>query len=157
MDIIIIIAFLLVGVVLLLAEIFLFPGISIAGIAGGLALVGGIMYAFNVETAYGYYTILFSAIALGLAIYYFMKSKTLEKMSLHSEIDSKIETFDANTINAGDKGIAVSRLAPMGKVLVNNQIIEAKSLFEFINEKDEVEVTAVNLTNIEVKKISSEL
>ena len=152
MDIIIIIAFLLVGVAFLLAEIFLFPGISIAGIGGALALTGGIVYAFSVDTAYGFYAILFSAMALGLAIYYFMKSKTLERMSLHSEIDSKVETFDANSITIGDRGIAVSRLAPMGKVMVNNQIIEAKSLFEFIDEKDEVEVTAVNLANIEVKK-----
>ena len=154
MNTIIIIAFLLVGVLLMLIEIFLFPGISIAGIAGGLALIGGIVYAFSVNTAYGFYAILFSVMALGLAIYYFMKSKTLEKVSLHSEIDSKVETFDADKISVGDRGIAVSRLAPMGKVMVNNQIIEAKSLFEFINEKEEVEVTAVNLTNIEVKKIN---
>ena len=153
MDIIIIIVFLLVGLLLMLAEIFLLPGISIAGIGGCLALTGGIVYAFNVDTAYGFYTILFSTVALGLAIYYFMKSKTLEKMSLHSEIDSKVETFDANKVNVGDKGTAVSRLAPMGKALIDSQIIEAKSLYGFIDEKEEVEVIAVNLTNVEVKKI----
>ncbi|MDR0873560.1 MAG: NfeD family protein [Prevotellaceae bacterium] len=155
MDIIIIVSLLALGIVLLLAEIFLLPGITIAGVGGALALGGGVIYAFNIDTLYGLYAVLFSIIALGLAVFYFMKSKTLEKVSLHSEIDSKVETFDAAKINVGDKGIAVSRLAPMGKVMVNNLIVEAKSLFEFIDEKDEVEITAVNSTNVEVIRIKN--
>jgi membrane-bound ClpP family serine protease len=45
-DLIIIIAVILLGVVFMLIEIFLLPGISIAGIAGAIFLIGGIIYAY---------------------------------------------------------------------------------------------------------------
>ena len=151
MEILIIGIFLLFGIILLLAEIFFLPGISIAGIAGVGFMIGGIVYAFTVDTAYGFYTILFSAVALGFSIWYFMKSKTLDKMSLHTDIDSKVETVDESIIKIGDNGITISRLAPMGKVKINGITVEAKSLYDFIDEDTEIEVVAVNSTNVEVK------
>jgi len=82
-----------------------------------------------------------------------MKSKTLDKMSLHTDIDSKVETVDESKIKIGDKGITISRLAPVGKVKINGETVEAKSLYDFIDEDTEVKVTAVNATNVEVKTI----
>lgn len=154
MDILIISVFLIFGILLLLAEIFLLPGISIAGIGGVLFLSAGIIYAFSISTTYGFLAILVSAIALVIAIYIFMKSKTLDKLSLHTEIDGKIETFKESDIKIGDKGITVSRLAPMGKVKINNNTIEAKALSDFIDENVEIEVIGVNKTNVEVKVAS---
>ncbi|MDL2262684.1 hypothetical protein LJC11_04175 [Bacteroidales bacterium OttesenSCG-928-I21] len=156
MDILIIIIFLLFGIILLLAEIFLLPGISIAGIAGVLFLAGGIVYAFTIDFSYGIYSVVFAAVALCFAIYYFMKSKTLDKLSLHTEIDGKVETFEESDIKVGDKGMTVSRLAPMGKVKINNIILEAKSSYDFIDEDVEIEVVAVNKTNVEVREVKNE-
>jgi membrane-bound ClpP family serine protease len=155
MEIIIIIVLLTFGIVFLLAEIFLFPGISIAGIAGAIFFIGGIIYAFTVGTMHGFITTAISVVALGISVYYFMKSKTLDKLSLHTEIDGTVDTIDSDKIKVGDKGIANSRLAPMGKVKINGITTEAKSLFEFIDEGSEVEVVAVNKTNVEVKPIIS--
>ena len=45
LDLIIVIALLALGVLFMLVEIFLLPGISIAGIAGAIFLIGGITYA----------------------------------------------------------------------------------------------------------------
>ena len=151
MEILIIILFLLFGIILLLAEIFLLPGISIAGIAGIIFLIGGIVCAFVVDTSYGFYTIIVSVVALCFSIWYFMRSRTLDKLSLHTEIDGKVETVDESKIKIGDKGVTVSRLAPMGKVKINGATVEAKSLFDYIDEDTEVEVIAVNATNVEVK------
>ena len=151
MDITIIIIFLLFGIVLLLAEIFLLPGISIAGIAGIAFLAGGIIYAFTVDPSYGFYTIIISVIALCAAIWYFMRSRTLDKLSLHTEITGTIETVDESSVKVGDKGITVSRLAPIGKVKINNVTMEAKSIYDFIDEGTEVEVVTVNKTNVDVK------
>jgi len=151
MDILIIALFLLFGIILLLVEIFFLPGITIAGIAGIAFLIGGIVYAFSVDTTYGIYTMIVAAIALGFAIWYFMRSKILDKISLHAEVDGKIETFDATNIKIGDKGVAISRLAPIGKVKINGITVEAKSFFDFIDEDTEIEVVAVNSTNVVVK------
>ncbi len=151
MNIVIIIIFLLFGIMLLLAEIFLLPGISIAGIAGIAFLAGGIVYAFTVDPSYGFYTIIFSVVSLCAAIWYFMRSRTLDKLSLHTEINGTVETVDEFSIKVGDKGVTISRLAPMGKVKINNITVEAKSIFDFIDEDTEIEVVAVNKTNVDVK------
>ena len=42
-EIIIIVCLIVIGVALMLAEIFLLPGITIAGIAGGVMMVGSIV------------------------------------------------------------------------------------------------------------------
>ncbi len=46
LDLIIVIAVIALGVLFMLIEIFLLPGISIAGIAGAIFLIGGIVYAY---------------------------------------------------------------------------------------------------------------
>ena len=40
-EILIVVALILLGILFMLAEIFLLPGISIAGIAGAIFLIGG--------------------------------------------------------------------------------------------------------------------
>jgi len=41
------IGLILIGFVLILIEIFLIPGITLAGIGGGLAILGGVFYAYE--------------------------------------------------------------------------------------------------------------
>ena len=154
MDILIIVLFLLFGIILLLIEIFFLPGITIAGIAGIAFLIGGIVFAFSVDATHGIYTMIVAAVALGFAIWYFMRSRMLDKMSLHAEIDGKVETIDESSIKIGDRGVTASRLAPMGKVKINGITVEAKSLFDFIDEDTEIEVIAVNSTNVEVRMVT---
>jgi membrane-bound ClpP family serine protease len=154
MEITIIAILIVLGIIALLLEMFLVPGISIAGISGVLFLALGIAYSFSIDFMYGIYTIVISVVALALSIFYFMKSKTLEKLSLHAEIDGKVETFKDDHIKIGDRGITTSRLAPMGKIKINDITIEAKSQYEFVGEGVEVEVIEINRTNVTVKTIS---
>ena len=48
MDILILVLLSLAGVLLLVLELFLIPGMGIAGIAGGACLVGAVVYAYMV-------------------------------------------------------------------------------------------------------------
>ena len=45
-NIIIVAALIVLGVILLLVEFFLLPGISIAGIGGAIFMIGGVIYAY---------------------------------------------------------------------------------------------------------------
>jgi len=56
-------------------------------------------------------------------------------------------------IKVGDRGIALSRLAPMGKVKVKGQTVEAKSEDEFIDEGTPISVKEVFKTNVLVERI----
>ena len=83
-----------------------------------------------------------------------MRSKTWNKRSLHYEIDGKVNVVDTAGIKQGDKGIALSRLAPIGKILIHGKIVEAKSEFGLIDEQKEIEVVSVEQSSIIVKNKS---
>ena len=153
-DLIIVTVVILLGIIFLLAEIFLLPGISIAGIAGFIFLVGGIAYAYMyMGTMAGNMTLIISVFLIMGSFLYFIKSKSLRRISLTTNIDAKVDTSDLKKINVGDVGITQSRLNPMGKVFINDFTVEAKSIDgQMIDEDTEVVVNKVDWSNIIVSR-----
>jgi membrane-bound ClpP family serine protease len=152
-----VIAFLiLIGVALLVIEFVIIPGITIAGISGFLLVVGGLFLSYKTYGAQtGNYTLLGTVLLIGVTLYYSLRSGTWNKISLHSEIDSKVNVLNNDVIHVGDTGKAISRLAPMGKVMINGQIYEAKSVGYYIEEATEIEVIKINESNITVKPLKA--
>ena len=154
MDIAIITGLLIIGILLLMAEIFLLPGFSVAGVSGVLITAGAIVFAYaRMGATAGHITLVVAIVALAFSLWYFMRSKTVDKIFLHSEIHGKIEPLKDLEIEEGTQGITVSRLAPMGKVKINGAIMEAKALDDFIDEETAVEVLKVLSTNVIVRKV----
>ena len=152
MEIGIVFLLLVIGVVLLLIEFFLIPGISVAGIGGVLFLGGGIVYAYSaIGPEAGHLTVFGSIVIIALAVWIFLKTRALEKMALTTEIESKNDPLAGVHVKAGDTGVAVSRLAPMGKIRIEGHVMEAKSMSGFIDEGTEVVVREVLQTNIIVE------
>lgn len=152
MDILIIGTLLVIGIFLIILEIFFLPGITIAGIASILFLAGAIYYAFaELGSTEGFVVLAVSVIAIITTIIWFMRSKTLTKMSLHTEIDSVAPTLIDTHIKVGDTGVTLSRLNPMGQIIIGNEKIEAKSLDGFIDENQPVVVEKVENTNVIVR------
>jgi membrane-bound ClpP family serine protease len=151
MNILIVIILCLLGIILILIEIFLIPGITITAVAGGAFLVGGIYYAFHLGTPVGVIALLSTAFVFGIAFVYLIKSKALETIALKTNIDSTVASNDSLKISEGDEGVAVSRLNPIGKVKVNDIIMEGKSLGDFIDEDAEIVVIKVTPTQLIVK------
>lgn len=153
-DLIIVSLVILLGIIFLLAEIFLLPGLTVSGIAGFIFLVGGIAYAYMyMGTRAGNFTLVISTFLLLGSFLYFIKSKSLRRIALTTNIDAKVDTSDLLKINKGDIGITQSRLNPIGKVFINGLTVEAKSIDgEMIDEDTEVEVIKVEWSNILVSK-----
>ena len=153
-DIIIVTLVIILGIVFLLAEIFLLPGLTVSGIAGFIFLVGGIVYAYMyMGTVPGNIALVTSVFLILGSILYFIKSKSLRRISLTTNIDSKVDTSDLLKINVGDVGTTQSRLNPIGKVYINDLTVEAKSMDgEMIDEETEVRVVKVDWSNIIVAK-----
>ncbi len=149
----IIILLIILGAILLLVELLVIPGTTIAGV-GGFLLLGSTVYLIYSE--YGDSLGNISAIALSvlfiIGLVIALRSKTWDKASLKESIDSSVNSIDSN-VNVGDRGIALSRLAPIGKVVVNDNIYEAKSFNGFINQKEKIEVIKIESNKIIVKKI----
>lgn len=152
MDIAIVVVLGLIGILLILAEIFLIPGITVAAIFGGISLVGSVWYAFaRIGVQAGVITLVASLAVLSFLFVYFVKSKTLNVIGLKTNIDSTVDSGDSLHVNTGDEGVTISRLNPVGKVRVNDVVMEARSLGEFIDEDTSVEVVKVTKNQLIVK------
>lgn len=157
LDLIIIIAVVLLGILFLLIEIFLLPGISIAGVAGAALLIGGVVYAYMfVGSTAGNITLVASGLLLAGAFAWLVKSKALKKIGLKTDISETVDNSDLLKISAGDAGVSVSRLNPIGKVMINNVVVEGKSIDgDFIDEDTAIEVVKVETYNVLVKEVRS--
>lgn len=155
LDLLIVAAVILLGILFMLVEIFLLPGISIAGIAGAIFLVGGIVYAYLfLGSTAGNITLAASALAMGGTFFWLLKSKSLRKISLETNIEGKVDNSNLQKMAVGDRGVALSRLNPIGKVMVHDVEAEGKSFDgEFIEEETAIEIVRIETYHVLVKRI----
>jgi membrane-bound ClpP family serine protease len=152
MSIIAIIIIILLGIILLLVEFLIIPGFTIFGIGGFVFMLLGIGSSYYYHGAQvGNLTLIGTVIASLTTIYFIFKKKTWKNLGLKANIDSKVEPFEKDKIQPGDSGKTVTRLAPVGKALVNDILCEAKSQSGFIDENTDIEVVKVLNTQIIVK------
>ena len=139
--------------ILLAIELFVFPGISIAGIAAACCLVGANYVAFSwFGLTTGLWACAASIVACGLLGYWLMHSKTLEKYSLHKSIDSTAASAEQLSVRPGDEGVATTRLALIGNADIGGRTVEVKSADGFLDEGTPVVVVRVEDAQITVKK-----
>ncbi|MBQ5662898.1 MAG: nodulation efficiency protein D (NfeD) [Bacteroidaceae bacterium] len=153
MELFVIALLIILGTVLLVAEIALIPGLGFTGIAGVGAMIASAVYAFmQLGEIAGWITIaivIFVAIALILwAIY----GKSLDNVALKENIVSTVADAGASNIKVSDRGVTVTRLALIGEVKFGDEIIEVTSADGFIDEKCQVVVTRIASGVIYVEK-----
>ncbi len=155
MTILIILFLIFLGILLLLLEFAVIPGITIAGI-GGLILFGVSVYlAFDTYgILIGISTLAFILIVSPILVFRLFKGKTGKKMVLESEITGTVDEVNIQLIHLGDEGISLGRLAPMGKVRINGETVEAKSASGFVDEKTAVKVIEVEKTHVIIEPIN---
>lgn len=135
MDYLIIILILLLAIILFLAEIFILPGITVAGIAGTVIAVAGVTYAYYVFGITGMIISILIGIVVFISLFYVcVKSKMFDRLALKKNIKSTIADENLRIISPGDEVLTVSRLNPMGKIIKENTFFEAKSESGFIEE-----------------------
>lgn len=145
MEILIIISLLIVGLILLLLEVFLFPGITLAGIGATACLIYANVYAFNELGPWtGIITLIISIISCVLIFVWFMHSKSLDRLALKKDIDSSVKQPESETIKPGDTGIALTRLAQIGNARFGDLIVEVKSAGDFIEAKTPIIVERIS-------------
>ena len=156
MSIALIIILIVVGLALMVVEVVVLPGITVAGIAGALLIGCGVFLTFKwFGGTAGTFSLIGTGILFIIFLIYVVRAKTWDRLSLHSEIDSRVNVVDTNDIKTGDKGMTVSRLAPIGKILIHGKIMEGKSEFGLIDENREIEVVHVNESTVVVQESKS--
>lgn len=144
MDILVIATLICIAAILLLVELFLIPGISIAGILSGICVCYANFYAFShLGTWGGVITLGVSVVAGIVSLVCFMRSKTLDKIALKENITSTIDRRAEESIQVGDTGVTTTRLTLIGQAEINGVLVEVKSADGFLNEKTPVVVSRI--------------
>ena len=147
-----IILLIILGIILVIIEFFIVPGITVAGVLGFLVLVSAIVLTYyNYESSTGNLILAGILLFLGISIAFAFRAKTWDKISLKTEITKKVNTEAELKVKKGDEGITVSRLAPMGKILINNEYFEAKTQNRMIDENQNITVVKIKNKRIIVK------
>ena len=121
MNLLIILFLIFLGIVLLLIEFTILPGITIAGIGGVLLFGYSIYLAF---TSYGplagFITLGFVLIVAPTLVVLLFKGKAGKKMVLSTVLHGFVNEINPEKVKIGDVGVTIGRLAPMGKIKVND-------------------------------------
>ena len=153
----VIIILILLGILLFVIEFLLVPGVTVAGIGGLILTVFGVYKAFNdFGSSVGIWvligTILLSAFVIAMSL----RARTWSRLMLKTNVNGTVDKdLTEDQVKAGDRGTTLTRLAPMGKILVNEMVREAKSIEGFIDEHSDIEVVAIEGTRISVKNVNS--
>jgi membrane-bound ClpP family serine protease len=139
------------GLFLVILEIVLIPGTTVAGIAGLVLMGAGIfwMYADHGSSA-GHTTLGITVVASAVALYISFRSRAWDRFSSKGVMEGRANVIDEH-IKVGDEGLTLSRLRPMGNVLVNDIKVEGQSTGDAIEENVTVVVTKVLPNKIIVK------
>lgn len=144
-----------IGLVLLLAEVFFVPGTTIIGILGLLFSAGGVFYAFDSYGATaGYWTLAFTLLANAYLVYLGLKGNVWQKFANKSSISSRFND-DVEEVPIGMEGVAVSVLRPIGKAEFRNKTYEVKSTGGMIEAGEKVRVIRNTNRILVVEVISS--
>lgn len=152
-----VITLILVGLVLIFAEILLIPGVGVAGILGLLSMGGSCFYAFYEfgNTTGAIITAVNVVLVIALAVW-ILRAKTWKRMALETNIDSKAVSSEASVLAVGDRGRTLTRLAPMGSARFGDYVIEVKALEGMLDPNVDVEVVLIEDNKIYVKHLFAE-
>ncbi len=149
-----IIALIILGLLLMMLEFLVIPGVTIAGIGGLLLIGGGVYFAYDTYGIIaGNYTTGGATVFVIAIIFYSLRAKTWDKLMLKTNVDSVIESYDTSKVNIGDIGETTTKLSPMGKINVNGLYIDGQSISTLIEPNTKVEVIKILPNKIIVKQI----
>ncbi len=145
----------ILGLLLIIAEIILIPGIFVAGTLGLVSIGAACWLAFDgFGPDAGYITIAANAVLAVVCAVLSLRSKTWKKLSLHTEIDSRTDSRPEDKgIAVGSQGTTITRLAPMGKALFGDITVECSARNGIVDPGQQVEVILIDDNKIFVKPL----
>ena len=158
MSILAIILIIVLGILLFVVEFLLIPGVTIAGIGGAVLMGVAVYMSYKTHgNTVGNYTLIATLILTIGGFAYALRAKTWKRLALNKDIDGRVEVgLEKETIKVGDRGESITRMAPVGKVLINGLVVEGKSQRGFLDQHTPVEVLKVLNTQVIIKPIKEE-
>ncbi|MCL2074558.1 MAG: nodulation protein NfeD [Marinilabiliaceae bacterium] len=167
------IALFLIGIVLIILEIFVFPGFGITGVLGiifviiglTLSLIENVAFDFSGVDPSSFLSAMLTVIcgiggAAGVTILLSrqvltQKSGIFSKVALHTtqEIDEGFVGVDASLSHlVGQQAVTATILRPAGKIVIDDELYDAKAVESFIEKGENVKVTSFTSGQLYVRK-----
>ncbi|MDY0359263.1 MAG: NfeD family protein [Bacteroidales bacterium] len=140
-----IITLIVLGLLLLIAEMTVIPGFGIAGILGLGSFIGAIVMAFiQFGNSIGFIVLFSSLIVCGILVFFVLRSKTWRKITLKKSIDEKATKSPSEQgITVGMEGVSLTRLSPTGNGRFGDVTVEVRSAQELIPPKTPIKVAYI--------------
>ena len=161
----------LLGVVLLVVEIFLIPGFGVTGISGIVLMISGLVLSrqeFIIPRVPWQWDIFLrnlrnvgfgfvgSLVLLVFLLRIFPRTPGLKRLILESNQDSTagytVQSSESSSLLAGRRGTAVTALRPAGKAEFEGEILVVETDGEFIESGSPVEIIEVSGNRIVVRR-----
>lgn len=163
------VAVFILGVVLILVELFVIPGFGIAGVAGIIMVVGSLVVSLignvslqfppldAVYSAFG--TLAITLVMLMMLIFalgkYLPRSERLNQLVLAPELSSDEGYTSADTHEEllGQLGKTLTPLRPSGRAEIDGERVDVITAGEFIPDGAQVKVVQVRGSRVEVREV----
>jgi membrane-bound serine protease (ClpP class) len=163
--------FFVIGLVLLILEIFVIPGFGIAGISGIALIVGSLVLSMQgfVLPDFEWQKELFrrnilvvglstvsSIVIFGIVAYSIPQIKLFNRLTLRTaqtaEEGFTVQTKEEESRFFGKQGMTVTKLRPVGKAEIDGELLYVETEGEFVESGQKVEVIEVSGNRIVVRK-----
>lgn len=157
-----------VGILLMLAEIFVIPGFGVAGISGIILIVGGLTMALLNNTNFNFENVttaeagkasltVLMGLGVGFALMIWLSNKIgdkglFRKVALATDLEGAVSTPPLTSL-IGIEGTASTVLRPSGKVLIDGEIYDGVSEQGYIEKGTPVKVTRFENAQVYVQAI----
>jgi len=140
-----IITLVLIGIVLLLIELLIIPGVGIAGVLGLLALVAANVIGFvYYPQPTGIIVLCVSLVFCAVVTAYALRAKTWKRFSLKHNIDEKAIALPVDLgITEGMHGKTLGRLTPAGKARFGQIDVEVYAMHGIIPPATDIKVVQI--------------
>jgi membrane-bound ClpP family serine protease len=140
------------GCALLFIEIFFIPGTAVLALIGVFTMLLSVYFSFTTHGATG------GLIAIGGSIVLFVfslwiafKSGLLQRLSLKTTNQGRMNVVDDKIFHLGETGIAHSKIAPIGTARFGDWMGEVRSFGEYVDAGEPIEIVKIEDTKIFIK------
>lgn len=156
MTLAVILAIIAIGLLLIFLEIFLIPGTTLFGVAGGVAVVIGVLLVYYYYgTYYGNISFGISLVSVLVSLFFGFRVIESNKLAMKAEIDGKVNNEDISLFQIGQTGSTLTDLRPNGKAKFDGGKTEVYSLGDFINRDTVIHIVKINGNKIYVQPLNS--
>ncbi|MBS1544149.1 MAG: hypothetical protein JST14_10980 [Bacteroidetes bacterium] len=150
-----IISLILIGLVIVLVEIIFVPGTTLIGLLGFVFMVAGVGLGFRYFGNVAGWIITGSTIVVStVSLFIAFRANVWGKFSLKSSSNSKVNEGELESVSAGQEGVTLSALRPVGKAELNSKTFEVRTMGKYLEAGTRIRVLQINAHQIIVEPLS---